>query len=110
MPVTVALDTATDLASIAVGQGTTVLAELTLGPRRHASALLPAVEEALRLAFPTWRGRPKVHLASQDPKKRPGAHAFRVTREDWERLLSALPGPADVMVEAKGKEQGLATP
>ena len=68
------------------------------------------LEEALRLAFPTWRGRPKVHLASQDPKKRPGAHAFRVTREDWERLLSALPGPADVMVEAKGKEQGLATP
>jgi tRNA threonylcarbamoyladenosine biosynthesis protein TsaB len=50
MTVTVALDTATDLASIAVGQGTTVLAELTLGPRRHASALLPAVEEALRLA------------------------------------------------------------
>jgi tRNA threonylcarbamoyladenosine biosynthesis protein TsaB len=50
MTLTVALDTATDFASIAVGRGTAVLAELTLGPRRHASALLPAVEEALRLA------------------------------------------------------------
>lgn len=63
--------------------------------------------EALRLAFPTWRGRPKVHLSSQDPEKRPGAHAFLVAREDWERLLAALPGPADIMLEAKGKEQAL---
>jgi UV DNA damage endonuclease len=65
------------------------------------------LEEALRLAFPTWRGRPKVHLASQDPSKRPGAHAFQVSEEDWERLLKALPGPADLMVEAKGKEKRL---
>ncbi|WP_295406117.1 UV DNA damage repair endonuclease UvsE [Meiothermus sp.] len=66
-----------------------------------------SLEEALGLAFPTWRGRPKVHLASQDPAKRPGAHAYRVAEEDFERLLRALPGPADVMVEAKGKEQGI---
>ncbi|GAA6733047.1 UV DNA damage repair endonuclease UvsE [Thermus oshimai] len=66
-----------------------------------------SLEEALRLAFATWKGRPKVHLSSQDPKKRPGAHAFQVEEEDWERLLQALPQPAHVMVEAKGKEQGL---
>jgi UV DNA damage endonuclease len=63
-----------------------------------------SLEEALRLSFATWKGRPKVHLASQDPAKRPGAHAFGVAQGDWERLLFALPGPADVMVEAKGKE------
>jgi len=63
--------------------------------------------EALRLAFATWRTRPKVHLASQDPTRRLGAHAFQVSPEDWERLLAALPGPADVMVEAKGKEVGV---
>ncbi|TBH21559.1 UV DNA damage repair endonuclease UvsE [Thermus thermamylovorans] len=63
--------------------------------------------EALRLVFPTWRGRPKVHLASQDPGKRPGAHALAVAEADWEGLLAALPAPADVMVEAKGKEGGL---
>jgi UV DNA damage endonuclease len=63
-----------------------------------------SLEEALRLAFATWKDRPKVHLASQDPDKRPGAHAFGVALPDWERLLLALPGPADVMVEAKGKE------
>ncbi|WP_105317173.1 UV DNA damage repair endonuclease UvsE [Thermus tenuipuniceus] len=66
-----------------------------------------SLEEALGLAFLTWGTRPKVHLASQDPRKRPGAHAFAVAEEDWEALLQALPGPADVMVEVKGKEQGL---
>jgi len=66
-----------------------------------------SLKEALALAFSTWRGRPKVHLSSQDPGKRPGAHAFFVAREDWERLLGALPGPADLMLEAKGKERAL---
>lgn len=69
-----------------------------------------SLEESFHLAFPTWQGRPKVHLASQDPGKRKGAHAFRVHPEDWERLLRALPGPADIMVEAKGKEQGVPLP
>jgi UV DNA damage endonuclease len=63
-----------------------------------------SLEEALRLAFATREDRPKVHLASQDTAKRPGAHAFGVAQADWERLLLALPGPADVMVEAKGKD------
>jgi len=66
-----------------------------------------SLEEALALAFPTWGGRPKAHLSSQDPAKRPGAHAFYVAREDWERLLMALPAPADLMLEAKGKERAL---
>jgi UV DNA damage endonuclease len=67
--------------------------------------------EALDLALPTWearRIRPKLHLSSQDPDKRPGAHAYYVTGEDWQTLLSALDGrDADVMVEAKGKERQL---
>ncbi|WP_243089817.1 UV DNA damage repair endonuclease UvsE [Thermus neutrinimicus] len=66
-----------------------------------------SLREALTLAFTTWKGTPKVHLSSQDPHRRPGAHAFQVREEDWERLLHALPGPAHVMVEAKGKERGL---
>lgn len=50
-----------------------------------------------------------LHLSSQDPKKRPGAHAYSVTITDWELLLEALDGrEADVMVEAKGKELALA--
>ena len=67
--------------------------------------------EALDLALPTWvaKGvRPKLHLSSQDPGKRPGAHAYSVTDEDWQALLRALDGrDADVMVEAKGKELAL---
>jgi len=70
------------------------------------------LEQALNLALPTWdaRGvRPKVHLSSQDPEKRPGAHAYSVDPHDWQALLSALDGrETDVMVEAKGKEQALA--
>ena len=67
--------------------------------------------EALDLALPTWEPRripPKLHLSSQDPDKRPGAHAYCVSGEDWQALLRALDGrDADVMVEAKGKELAL---
>lgn len=63
-----------------------------------------SLEEALRLSFSTWRTRPKVHLASQDPTRRPGAHAALVTKEDFQKLFQALPAPLDLMVEAKAKE------
>jgi UV DNA damage endonuclease len=67
---------------------------------------------ALDFVLPTWetRGaRPKLHLSSQDPEKRPGAHAYSVQPEDWQALLSALEArETDVMVEAKGKEHALA--
>ncbi len=67
--------------------------------------------EALGLALPTWemRGvRPKVHLSSQDPAKRPGAHAHSIEAGDWAAFLDALDGrETDVMVEAKGKELAL---
>lgn len=49
MTLTVALDTATDVASIAVGRDGDVVIELTLPGRRHAAALLPGVVGALRL-------------------------------------------------------------
>lgn len=64
--------------------------------------------EALDLTLPTWEARairPKIHLSSQDPKKRPGAHAYYVEPGDWELVIEALDGrKTDVMVEAKGKE------
>lgn len=61
---------------------------------------------ALDAALPTWRHRPpKLHLSSQDPAKRRGAHARGVTAEDYAALQEALAGRSvDVMVEAKGKE------
>ncbi len=66
---------------------------------------------ALDLALPTWEARgvrPKVHLSSQDPTKRPGAHAHSIEVEDWAAFLDALGGrETDVMVEAKGKELAL---
>ena len=71
------------------------------------------LQEALDLALPTWECRdvrPKLHLSSQDPEKRPGAHAYSVDGKDWRALLAALDGRgADVMVEAKGKERALAS-
>ncbi|CAN5291311.1 UV DNA damage repair endonuclease UvsE [soil metagenome] len=71
-----------------------------------------SLREALDLSLPTWekRGtRPKLHLSSQDREKRPGAHAYSIDSLDLEALFSALDGrEADVVVEAKGKEQALA--
>jgi UV DNA damage endonuclease len=67
--------------------------------------------EAFDLSLPTWEARgvrPKLHLSSQDPAKQSGAHAFAIETSDWRALLDALGGrEADVMVEAKGKEQAL---
>jgi UV DNA damage endonuclease len=69
------------------------------------------LKEAVDVSLPTWdlrRARPKVHLSSQDPEKQVGAHAYSVELRDWYTLLDALDGrEADVMVEAKGKEQAL---
>jgi UV DNA damage endonuclease len=69
------------------------------------------LREALDLSLLTWevRGaRPKVHLSSQDPEKQVGAHAYSVDLRDWYALLDALDGrEADIMVEAKGKEEAL---
>lgn len=69
------------------------------------------LEAALDLSLPSWEyqgTRPKLHLSSQDPEKQPGAHAYYVYQADWEALVEALGGrEADVMVEAKGKEQAL---
>jgi len=68
-----------------------------------------SLRKALDEALPTWGNlRPKVHLSSQDLTKRLGAHAFSIHPNDFCQLMDALDGrEADVMVEAKGKEQGL---
>ncbi len=49
MSLYVAIDTATELGSVAVGRPGGVVSEVLMGARRHASALTPAVDEALRL-------------------------------------------------------------
>jgi len=47
---TLAIDTATEVAGIAVGRERQVLAELSLPGRRHAAALLPGITAALQAA------------------------------------------------------------
>jgi tRNA threonylcarbamoyladenosine biosynthesis protein TsaB len=50
MSVALAIETATDLGSVAVGVAGEVLSEVPVGTRRHAAELLPAALEALSLA------------------------------------------------------------
>lgn len=46
------------------------------------------LRRALDLALPTWKSaRPKLHLSSQDPSKRPSAHAYTVEDAAWRALL-----------------------
>jgi UV DNA damage endonuclease len=70
-----------------------------------------SLREALDLGLPTWETRdapPKLHISTQDPEKRPGAHAWAIDSDDWSRLTRNLDGrDADVMAEAKGKERAL---
>ena len=49
MTLTLALDTATDVASIAVADAGRVLVELALPDRRHAAVLLPGITNALQM-------------------------------------------------------------
>jgi tRNA threonylcarbamoyladenosine biosynthesis protein TsaB len=49
-----ALDTATDCASLAIGADGALLGEITLSGRRHAAALLPGLEQLLALVGAEW--------------------------------------------------------
>lgn len=79
------------------------------------NAVLPSepelsVRELLRMADRTWHAlglRPKLHLASQKKGAKPGAHSDRIDAADFRALLEALEEPADVMLEAKEKDQAL---
>jgi UV DNA damage endonuclease len=70
-----------------------------------------SLSDALDLSLPTWNARgdrPKLHISSQNPEKQAGAHDYAIHAEDWENLRDSLGNrEADVMVEAKGKEQAL---
>jgi len=55
MTLTLALDTATDVASIAVADGARVQVEVSLPGRRHAAALLPAITGALQMVGASLR-------------------------------------------------------
>jgi tRNA threonylcarbamoyladenosine biosynthesis protein TsaB len=50
MTLTLALDTATDWASVALGDAEGMVAQVVLGRKRHAAALLPAIEHVLGVA------------------------------------------------------------
>jgi len=78
-------------------------AVLPSDPPLSSAALLDA-------AASTWHAlglRPKYHLASQRAGARPGAHAEGIDERDWDALGRALRHPADLMLEAKGKDLAL---
>ena len=79
------------------------------------NAVLPSAPpittaELFDLAAPTWHAlglRPKYHIASQRPGAQPGAHAEGIHPDDWSAIAQALRHPADLMLEAKGKDLAL---
>jgi UV DNA damage endonuclease len=69
------------------------------------------VAEILRDVAATWRdadGLPKTHFSSQDPDKRPGAHAYWLDADDFRRFQEEIGAlDVDVMAECKGKDLAL---
>ena len=67
--------------------------------------------DLLVACFATWRGadgRPLSHFSSQDPTKRPGAHAEWLDPRDFLAFdRDTGPVPVDCMLEAKGKDLAL---
>ena len=73
----------------------------------HHHQLNPSEEDLgalLRRVRAVWDCRPKVHMSSQKPDARSGAHDLLLHPEDLRMLCDVLPWETDVMVESKGKE------
>ena len=69
------------------------------------------VREAALAAATTWAasdGRPEVHFSTQDPDKRPGAHAQTVDLDAFATFVDAVGDlPLDCVLEVKDKEQSV---
>jgi UV DNA damage endonuclease len=63
-------------------------------------SLVPMLERLRRV----WDCVPKVHLSSQKPNARTGAHDDLLHEPDMRTMCEILPFETDMMVEAKGKE------
>ncbi|MGV3618222.1 MAG: UV DNA damage repair endonuclease UvsE [Fimbriimonas sp.] len=73
----------------------------------HHHQINPGEEELVPLlerVAKTWDCRPKLHMSSQRPQSRVGAHDDLLHERDMATLTEILPFEADVMVEAKAKE------
>jgi UV DNA damage endonuclease len=82
-------------------------AELPVVFDLHHHKLNPAPADAVELlerVRASWNCRPKVHLSSQRPNARPGAHDDMLLESDLRELEALLKWDADLMVEAKAKE------
>jgi UV DNA damage endonuclease len=70
-----------------------------------------AVRELVLRAAETWHpadGRQEVHFATQEPGKRPGAHAETVDLERFGRFVQEVGDlPLDCVIEVKDKEQSV---
>jgi UV DNA damage endonuclease len=69
------------------------------------------VREAVLAAAATWRdedGRQEVHFSTQEPGKRPGAHAETIDLDAFEAFADAVGDlPLDCVLEVKDKEQSV---
>lgn len=89
MSLTVALDTATDVASIAVAEEGRVLVEVTLPGRRHAAALLPGVTGALQMLGASLRDVGRV-LCADGPGSFTGIRIGLATAQGMVRANAAV--------------------
>ena len=63
MSLCLALETATEFASVALGDGQDLLAEVIVGRRKSAAVLVPSIESCLQLAGAAWEDIDTVAIA-----------------------------------------------
>lgn len=90
-----------EIVEVAEASGIPVVFDL----HHHTINPVDGLEELLVRVGEGWRCRPKVHMSSQKPNARAGAHDDLVHPPDLARLCEILPFETDVMVESKGKER-----
>lgn len=88
---------------LAVGEATGIPIVFDLHHHQINPGMLP-LSETLPRVRALWDCRPKVHLSSQKPNARIGAHDDMLHERDLAALVEVLPWEADLMVESKAKE------
>lgn len=93
MTLRLAVDTATDLASIALGDADGVRAEITVAHRRHAAALTPAVEAMLAVAGARFSDLAAIVVAD-------GPGSFTGLRIGWATVQGIVRAEPRIAVQA----------
>jgi len=100
------LYTLIDCLAIHERTGIPVIADTFHHSLSHNGEQFTSLLDPVRKTWKAHDGIPMIDYSSQEPGKRPGAHALHIVEEDFRQFLTeTLPADFDIMLEIKDKEK-----